>query len=62
MSLDGVYIQTFPHGGITMTTSTVGKTQVYFSKFGFQLASVTVRLAWVHIRIHTNRQFGLRSL
>lgn len=30
MSVDGVYIQTFPHGGITMTTSTVGKTQVIF--------------------------------
>lgn len=61
MSLAGVCIQTCPYGGITMTTSSVGKTQVYFSKFGFQLASATAMLAGVRIRIHTNRQFGFRS-
>lgn len=47
MSLTGVGIQTRPRGGITMTTSSVGKAQVYYSIFGFQLASVTARLAGV---------------
>lgn len=51
MSLTGVGIQTRPRGGITMTTNSVGKSQVYYSIFGFQLASVTVRHAGVHIHI-----------
>lgn len=53
-SLTGAGIQTRPQGGITMTTSSVGKAQVYYSIFGFQLASVTARLAGVHIHIRTD--------
>lgn len=61
-SATGVGIQTHPWGGITMTTSSVGKAKVYYSIFGFQLASVTVRLARVRIHIHTNGQFGPQSM
>lgn len=62
LSLTGVGIQTRPWGRITMTTNSVGKAQVYYSIFGFQLAPVTMRLAGVHIRICTNGQFTLHSL
>ena len=62
MSLTGVDIQTHPQGGITMTTSSVGKAQVYYSIFGFQLASLTVSLAGVYICFHTNWQFSHQSL
>ena len=62
ISLTGAGIQTHPWGGITMTTSSVGKAQVYYSIFGYQLASVAARLAGVHICLSTNGQFSLRSL
>lgn len=51
MSLTAVDSRIRPRGRITMTTTSVGKAQVYYSTFRFQLASVTVRLAGVHIRI-----------
>lgn len=44
MSLTRFSIKICPRGGITMTTSGVGEAQVYYSIFGFQLASVAVRL------------------
>lgn len=62
MSVTSVGIQTHPQGGITMTTSSGGKAKVYYSIFGFQLASVDVRLAEVYIHICTNGQFSIQCL
>lgn len=62
MSVTCVGIQTHPQGGITMTTSSGGKAKVYYSIFGFQLASVAVRLAEVYIHICTNGQFSIQCL
>lgn len=45
MSLSGVGVQTRPRGRITITTSWVGKAQVYYSILGPQLASAPARLA-----------------
>lgn len=41
MSLSGVGVPTRPRGRITITTSWVGKAQVYYSILGLQLASAT---------------------
>lgn len=62
MSLTGVGIQACPRGEITMTTSSVGKAWVYYSIFGFQLASMTASFAGVHIHICSNWQFSRQSL
>lgn len=62
MSLTGVGIHTHPQGGITMTTSSVGKAQVYYSIFGFQLALLRVSLAGVYICFYTNWHFSHHSL
>lgn len=45
MSLSVVGVQTRPRGGITITTSWVGKAQVYYSILGPQLASAPASLA-----------------
>lgn len=62
MSATSVGIQTHPQGGITMTTSSGGKREVYYSIFGFQLASAAVRLAEVDVHICTNGQFSIQCL
>lgn len=45
MSLTFVGIKICPGGGITMTTSGVGKVRIYDSIFGLQLAPETVSLS-----------------
>lgn len=57
-----VGIQTHPQGGITMTTSSGGKARVYYSIFGFQLASAAARLAEVYTHIRTNGQFSIQCV